>query len=132
MPKKYIEIEGAKGRQGNQTPEPVSSVTLLEIRSKDLPVVPSLNILIKLAEHHFTCDCSFDGGRDWDNWYTMVPFVFMIASTYVVYYYFWREFMDLHCSRSDKTTGKGRHKPSQAQLPPGKWATLSEVKDEKA
>jgi hypothetical protein len=34
--------------------------------------------------------------EDWDNWYYgLIPLCFMIASTYVVYHYFWREGMDL-------------------------------------
>jgi K(+)-stimulated pyrophosphate-energized sodium pump len=94
--KKYIEIEGAKGGKGTETHKACVVGDTVGDPFKDTSG-PSLNILIKLMSIiSLVIAPLMEGDDDWDNWYYgLIPLFFMIISTYVVYYYFWREGIDI-------------------------------------
>lgn len=58
---------------------------------------PALNILIKLMSIiSLTIAPLMEGDDDWDVWYYgLIPLAVMVAGTYMVYHFFWREGQDI-------------------------------------
>ena len=111
--KKYIEIEGAKGGKGTDTHKACVVGDTVGDPFKDTSG-PALNILIKLMSiisltiAPLMTDDNGLANEEWDVWYYgLIPLAVMIAGTYAVYFFFWRNMADI-------TADVSSNKPVQA------------------
>ena len=95
--KKYIEIEGAHGGKGTEIHKACIVGDTVGDPFKDTSG-PALNILIKLMSIISLTIAPLLSANpgDWEVWYYgLIPLALMIIGTFVVYWFFWREGIDI-------------------------------------
>jgi hypothetical protein len=116
--KKYIEIEGACGGKGTEVHKACVVGDTVGDPFKDTSG-PSLNILIKLMSIiSLTIAPLLKGDEDWDMWYYgLIPLAVMVAGTYLVYYFFWRDGLDISAPVVTKDAADEKPKEDVAEAP---------------
>ena len=95
--KKYIEIEGAHGGKGTEIHKACIVGDTVGDPFKDTSG-PALNILIKLMSIISLTIAPLLSANpdDWEVWYYgLIPLALMIIGTFAVYWFFWREGVDI-------------------------------------
>jgi K(+)-stimulated pyrophosphate-energized sodium pump len=114
--KKYIEIEGAKGGKGTETHKACIVGDTVGDPFKDTSG-PSLNILIKLMSIISLTLAPLMKEDDWEVWYYgLIPLVFMIFGTFVVYHYFWRVSLDITAPIVSKELDDVKEEPAKPAM----------------